>query len=99
MNRKDSFEYTIDTPDEDDVDVLVEYVQTSAGYAGCGPSFHHPGDPPEPPEFDITKVTRLDNGDVVVLTAEAMQKLEEAVLDKILEAEDDYPEPDYDPYD
>lgn len=56
-------ETTIQLPDEEDVDVLIEFEVHSWGSPAVGPSFNHPGDPPEPAEFDITAVVRSDNGD------------------------------------
>lgn len=88
MNRHDSFEWTVDTLEEDDVDVLIEYIQTQASYAGCGPSFSHPGDPPEPPEWELKQVTRLDTAEVLILTTEAQQKVDDAILEHIQNQEE-----------
>ena len=54
------FETTIQLPDEEDVDVCIWFEVTYWGHPGSGPALEHPGDPPEGPEFEITKVVRLD---------------------------------------
>lgn len=90
-------ETTIQLPDEEDVDVLVEFTVTSWGSPGTGPSLSHSGDPPEPPEFDITKVTRLDSGEDITrsLTNEWSEQLYNIVAEEIYEIDgsrgyDDY---------
>ena len=55
MKQMYEFETTI-TVDDEDVDVTVEYNVTYWGHPGTGPSFSHPGDPPEGPEWDLVSI-------------------------------------------
>lgn len=89
-------ETTIQLPDEDDVDVLIEFEVEYWGSPGCGPSLTYPGDPPEPPEFYITRVLRSDDGSDITTIVDALpnkhrQKVEELVFERVCEiAEDRY---------
>ena len=85
---------TIQLPLEEDVDVYIEFEVTSWGTPGSGPSFYHPGDPPEPVEFHITKVIRDDNeaditAEVQALPDEWLRKVEELVFLEVCEINDD----------
>lgn len=52
-----------------------------------------PGYPPEPPEAELIKVTRLDNKELFLLTDEECESAMEKALDGASEAAmDDYPE-------
>lgn len=86
-------ETTIQLPNEEDVDVYIEFEVTHWGSPGCGPSWSHPGDPPEPAEFNIVKVTRLDTGTDITSTVEALpadwlRKVEELVFNKVCEIDE-----------
>jgi hypothetical protein len=82
---------------DDSLDLEIEVDVSSWGSSGSGPSWNHPGDPPEPPEYEITSVTvdgvKLDPP----LTQEETQTLDEHICLAIAEDDDDgyYPE-DYD---
>lgn len=87
-------ETTIQLPDEEDVDVYIEFEITSWGSPGCGPSLTYPGDPPEPPEFDIIKVERLDNNEditdeVMNMSDADLQKVYELVFQRVCEIDED----------
>lgn len=94
-------ETTIQLPDEEDVDVLIEFEVTYWGAPGSAPSLSYPGDPPEPAEFYITRVVRADDDRDITTEVDALpdkwrQKIEDLVFDRVCEiAEDlDYG-PDY----
>ena len=90
---------TLQLPNEDDVEVLVDLEIHSWGSPGTGPSWNHPGDPPEGPEYDVLKITRQDNGEELWLEdlpQDIQDKLQESILEDIEEAQSD---PDYDDYD
>lgn len=53
------FETTVQI-DDVEYDVTVTYKVTYWGSPGSGPSFSHPGDPPEGPEFDIESIETTD---------------------------------------
>lgn len=94
MSRPTDFGWTIDINGEE-VDVTVTYAVTYKGYAGCGPSWNHPGDPPESPEFEILSITRDDTGESVpVEFGTESDSLQEALVQHIWEdqSEPDYPE-------
>lgn len=91
------------TIDDKEVDVLVDYTVTSSGSPGCGPSLTYPGDPPEPPEFEINSITFESEGIEGKIEWEKLSqadqgRIDEAVYEAIYEHdnEPDYPEPDYD---
>jgi hypothetical protein len=93
MNTYD-METTIQLPDEEDVDVYIEFEVTSWGSPGCGPSFSSPGEPPDPPEFGITKVVRADNNEDITnlveeLPREYQQKIDELVFQRVCEIDED----------
>lgn len=89
-------ETTIQLPDEEDVDVYIEFEVTSWGSLGCGPSLEYPGDPPEPPEFDIIKVVRADTKEDITSTIDGLpreyqRKIDELVFERVCEiAEESY---------
>lgn len=94
MNTYD-FETTIQLPDEEDVDVSIEFEVTSWGSPGVGPSLSYPGDPPDPPEFDIIKVERLDTGaditdKVEALHDEWLRKVYDIVFQRVCEIGEDH---------
>lgn len=39
------------------VELTIEVKMTRPGYPGRGPDFNSPGEPPEPPEFEIKTIT------------------------------------------
>lgn len=90
-------ETTIQLPDEEDVDVAVDFEVTHWGSPGCGPSLSYPGDPPEAPEVEVLKIVRLkdwskENEQVIPLdslTEEEQNKLYEAVMERVYEIEQD----------
>lgn len=93
MNTYD-METTIQLPDEEDVDVLIEFEVTHWGNGGTPPSLEYPGDPPEPAEFYITKVIRDDDGrdittEVDALPNEYRRKIEDLVFDRVCEIDED----------
>lgn len=84
--------------DEDNLEVLVEYTVTYWGYPGSGPSFSGPGDPPEPPEFEINKITFEQEGQVGEIDWDTIEReyqdlIDEAIYEQLAEGP---PEPDYD---
>lgn len=91
-------ETTIQLPEEEDVDVHIDFEVENWGSPGSAPSLSYPGDPPEGPEFYVTKVSRLDNDTDITdqfeaLDDKARQKVEELVFERICEIEqsrDDY---------
>jgi hypothetical protein len=94
-------ETTIQLPDEEDVDVYIEFEVTHWGSSGVGPSLNYPGDPPEPAEFYIAKVVRLDNekditSEVDALPEKSRQKIEELVFNRVCEIAEDRDSYDYD---
>ena len=87
-------ETTIQLPDEEDVDVFIEFEVTHWGSPGCAPSLSYPGDPSEPAEFYITKVIRDDTDadittEVDALPDEYRRKIEELVFDRVCEIDED----------
>lgn len=87
-------ETTIQLPDEDDVDVLIEFEVDSWGSPATPASWNYPGDPGDGPEFGITKVTRLDNGEditrtIVDLPSAWAEKIGDIVLQCIYEIDQD----------
>lgn len=82
-------ETTIQLPDEEDVDVLIEFEVSSWPYAGTGPSWNHPGDPPEGPEFDITKIVRSDSGEDITKAVIDDPMVTDAVVERIYELDQD----------
>lgn len=99
-------ETTIQLPDEEDVDVYIEFEVTSWGSPSCGPSLTYPGDPPEPPEFDIIRIERFyadgENApgeDIThifnTLSEEYHQKIWELVFQRVCEIEQDRSYYDY----
>lgn len=87
-------ETTINLPDEEDVDVTIEFRVDSWGRAATPPSWNHPGDPPEGPEYDIISVVRADNGDNITAVFETMteaqqQKVWDLVVEEIGEIDSD----------
>lgn len=102
-------ETTIQLPNEEDVDVLIEFEVTHWGSPGCGPSLSYPGDPPEPAEFYITKVARLDGSkeaaqldddrdittEVDALPDEWRQKIEDLVFNRVCDIAEDRDSYDY----
>lgn len=77
----------INLPDEEDVEVTVDFTVDSWGSPGSAPTLTYPGDPPEPPEFTITKVTRDDTGAEVKLEDESI--LYDAIFDRISELDNE----------
>lgn len=93
MNTYD-METTIQLPNEEDVDVYIEFEVTNWGSPGCPPSLSYPGDPPDPPEFNIIKVERLDTGADITNEVEGLpdklrQAFEETVFDRVCDINDD----------
>lgn len=75
-------------------DVLVTFTIESYGNHGSSPSWNHPGDPPEPPEFEIVSLmtpgTDLDGPYAILfesLTGSEKENVVEAVLLAIGEIE------------
>lgn len=86
-------ETTIQLPDEEDVDVYIEFEVTHWGSSGCGPSLTYPGDPPEPAEFNIVKIKRLDTDADITdavesLSSAELQKVYELVFDRVCEIDE-----------
>jgi hypothetical protein len=87
-------ETTIQLPDEEDVDVLIDFVVTSWGSPGRGPSWSSPGDPPEPAEFEILQINRLDNNlditdEAKELSKEYWDKIVDLVFQRVCEIDED----------
>lgn len=87
-------ETTIQLPDEEDVEVLIDFTVESWGSPGTGPSWNHPGDPPEGPEFEITKITRCDSDEDILqiifgLSIEYYRKIDDLVAERIYELDVD----------
>lgn len=66
-----SLSTTVDLPDEDEVDVTVEFTIDYWGRPEISPSFEHSGREAEPPEFTIKRITRdIDGEDITQLVDE-----------------------------
>lgn len=91
-------ETTIQLPDEEDVDVLIEFEVTHWGSPGCGPSLSYPGDPPEPAKFYITKITH-DGVDITTeidaLSDKWREKIEDLVFGRVCDIAEDRDSYDY----
>jgi hypothetical protein len=86
---------TIELASGEEVDVTVDYTVESWGSPGCGPSLSYPGDPPEPPEFGVDKITTIKGDEEIKLEdlPEATKtKLQETIYERICEqaADDSY---------
>lgn len=84
MNSSD-IEWTLDLGSAGEVDVLIEY-NWSGGHPGTPPSLSYPGDPPEPPEIEFTKITMLNSGEVVDYDLDKLgedDRLIQAIFEKI----------------
>jgi hypothetical protein len=59
--------------DEDEIQIAVdvELKMTYKGHPTVLPSLNYPGDPPEPPEFDLIKMVALEG---ITLTQEEQDK-------------------------
>lgn len=90
MSRYD-LETTLQLSYEDDVEVLIEFEVMSWGRPGVRPSLHHPGDPPEPPEFEVINIVRTDNGNDIIktLTDDEWDKIHDLIYERIYEIEED----------
>lgn len=91
-------ETTIQLPDEEDVDVLIDFTIESWGSPGTGPSFSHPGDPPEGPEFCITKIVRCDSGEDITKVVSDDPMITDAVVERIYEIDESRGGLSYDDY-
>lgn len=89
--------------DGNDVAVEIEYNITSWGCEMGGPNSYGPGDPPEPPEWEINKMTYVvgpENKELELnwdhLSEEQQQLIEQCVYEDIAERDSDsgYPEPE-----
>lgn len=91
MTRSSDLETTV-TIDGEDVDVYVEFTIDSWGNPGCASSLTYPGDPPEAPEFSITKIVREDINAEITLPDESV--LYDEIFERIYDLldEPDYPE-------
>lgn len=99
MNTYD-METTIQLPDEEDVDVHIDFNVTYWGSPGCGPSFSSPGEPPEGPEFEITGIFRLDDDTDITdnfykLDDKIKRKVYELVIERIFEIQESQDDYDY----
>ena len=57
--------------DDIEIAVDVDLKMTYKGHPGTAPSLSYPGDPPEPPEFDLIKMVPLEG---FTLTQEEQEK-------------------------
>jgi hypothetical protein len=75
---------TRDLGDEGDLEIAVDVdlKMTFKGYKGRGPSFDHPGDPPEAPEFELIKMVTLEG---YTLTREEQDKAYDIAVDMAIE--------------
>jgi hypothetical protein len=86
-----------------DFTISFDYEVTSNGHPGTAPSLSHPGDPPEPPEFDIGAIEFRNHRFESILGESGEDEffyllysaMEEAVIDHLLETQDEGREPDY----
>jgi hypothetical protein len=71
----------------------VSYVITSWGAPESGPSFSGPGEPAEPPEFEIEKIT-INGKEVTLddLSEKDQEKIDEAIYEQLADGPDDYDE-------
>ena len=57
MSFKDEVTFTVPViGTEEEVEITFEFSVTSWGNSGSGPSFSSPGEPPEPPEYEIDRI-------------------------------------------
>ena len=94
---------------DQDMVATVEYRVTSWGHSGTAPSLSYPGDPPEPPEWEVVSLDlRVDVPAVQDPPAlacpdwlrgviEESEELADKICEQISHDEmEDYDEPDYD---
>lgn len=84
----------------EELDVCIDYTVTFAGSPGSGPSLSHPGDPPEPPEFEINSISFEREGVTGEIEWEQLSKadqerIDEAIYEAIYDRQ--YNDYDYDP--
>lgn len=84
-----------------DVEVAAEidYRVTSWGAPASGPSYSSGGEPAEPPEFEIDKITvNLNNNEVEMnwdnLSEQDQDKIDQAIYEELDKGPDDYYDPD-----
>jgi hypothetical protein len=88
--------------DGEQIDVTVEYDIDSYGSGGTAASLTYPGDPPEAPEFTVSKIYRIDNEVVTFEYDQLPDKVREKLDDHLIQCigesmyddEPDWPEPE-----
>jgi hypothetical protein len=73
----------------------VDYTVTSWGCGMGGPNSYGPGDPPEPPEFEINSIEIEIEGGLALIEWEQLSetdqdKIEQAIYEACAEGPDDY---------
>lgn len=90
------------TLDDNDVECCVDYTVTSSGNSGTAASLSYPGDPPEPPEWELNSITYTIGPETKELelnwddlTEKQQELIDQTILEDIWEAQSD----PYDGYD